>query len=145
MASAIVYPKARWAVMADDRVHPVPCVLRVSTVSASYVSTRCPSAYRMSVLVLPSRCPPFTRTAHPTSRHILPAARSMSSTVSIFMPDRISASGTLGVRSEAKGISSVRNTCRASSCISRHPLVETITGSMITATPLYLPNVSAMA
>ena len=57
------------------------------------------------------------------------AARSMSASVRMVRPERISPSGMLGVATVARGSSSPSRVATASSSSSREPAVETITGS----------------
>ena len=61
------------------------------------------------------------------------------------MPDRLSASGILGVITVASGISFLISTSSASLVMSFLPLVDTITGSNTILTALYFLNSSAIS
>ena len=74
---------------------------------------------------------------------MISAAFSISYLSLIVMPDRLSASGILGVITVASGISFLISTSSASLVMSFLPLVDTITGSNTILTALYFLNSSA--
>ena len=128
--------------MADDRVHPVPCVFGLSILSPLN-HLHFPASNKRSLASF-RLCPPFTRTATSFSEPIFSAALTMSSGVSIFIPDRISASGMLGVIRSASGKNSLTSVPIAPSSISFAPLVATMTGSTTMFLALYCLSFSAI-
>ena len=74
-------------------------------------------------------CPPLQRTEQPYCSLIFRAAASIPAASVMTRPERISASGMLGVTTSASGSSCSVRACMASSRSSREPEVATITGS----------------
>ena len=85
----------------------------------------------------PFRCPPFISTALHPSFKIFSPADVIDFTSSGQMPVSTIVSLRLGVIIVASGISSLFIVSIASSLISLHPLVDTITGSKTTYRGLY--------
>ncbi len=114
--------------MAAAKVHPVPCVLRVSTRGPTNSVNR-PFSNNRSTTSGPSRCPPFTTTAPGFHSAMRRAASRMSSRVRTAMPASTSASGMFGVTTRASRSSVVFSACAASWSSNWSPLLATITGS----------------
>ena len=113
--------------MALDRVQPVPWVLGLWM--RWPWNHRGPAFVHSRSLASLTLWPPLSRTAQPYRSLICRAARSMSASVRMVRPERISPSGMLGVVTVARGSSSPSRVATASSSSSREPAVETITGS----------------
>src|SRR5437660_3138401 len=133
-ASGTDAPRARWAVMAAERTHPVPCTggpalepLRPMR-SPSNSRNDVPS-YRTSTGFV-SRWPPLTRTHSAPSPWRIRAASRIWPGSRISRPASAAASSRLGVTTRASGKSSATRAAWASTARSRVPLVETSTGSM---------------
>lgn len=91
-ASRMEQPFAKKLAIAEDRVHPVPCALRVymngfekrwnESSSAMYSTS---TAFSLPIYILPTTtinaCPPFTSTAPQPSRHNSRADSFIPSTV----------------------------------------------------------------
>ena len=88
--------------------------------------------------------PPLHSTAQPYFSLMYLAAASMPVASVMVMPERISASGMLGVRTAASGSSSRHRASTASSRSSFAPEVATITGSTTMFFALYCFSFSAM-
>ena len=137
-------PFARFAAIALERVHPVPCVFGLFILRPlNHFATISPFSflpYKKSLASF-TLWPPFTRTEQPKASWILRAASSISNSVVILrarasfsvgifaFSRRTSASGILGVITVASGRSSFLSVSIASSLINFDPLVATITGS----------------
>ena len=118
--------------MADDRVQPVPWVLRVWIFWSANTCSLPSAITKMSLMVSPGKCPPLTSTAPAPVRSNWCAAARMSSGDSTLCPVRKRASSRLGVIRRHRGANSASITAAALSSINTLPAVATTTGSSTT-------------
>ena len=128
-ASTTGSPWARRAQMAAERTHPAPWLSR-ARIRGRRNSWSSPPQKRRSTTSSssPGRCPPLRSTAGPSFPSARAASRA-SSRSRMGLPARTPASGTLGVITAARGMSSSRRRATALSARSRAPDLATITGS----------------
>ena len=127
-ASSRSSPRARWAAIAAESMHPVPCVFAVSMRSASTQTIAVPSKNRSSARS-PARCPPFTRTALGPSDRMASRGVLHVAAVPTRKPVRPLASGRFGVTRVASGRMRSRRAPTASSASSGCPCLDMNTGS----------------
>jgi hypothetical protein len=127
-------PRPSHAARAEDRVQPVPWVLREGCRGAP-IQCAVPDDRRRSGLSGPPRCPPFSRTDPAPSAASASACAAISSTVVASATARRSAaSGRFGVTTVARETSMSRSAATASCSRSRSPPLATITGSSTSGT-----------
>ncbi len=146
VASARLIPLARNEAMADDSVHPVPCVFCVSTSGDVNVVGSCLSPVQSMSVTVPadvSRCPPLISTAFaPSPMMRLAACLALAALVTRHWAMH-SASARFGVTTVASGSNCSMSAVTASSSISRLPLVAIITGSSTTCRGFHCRSLTA--
>ena len=130
--------------MALESVQPVPWVFGLA-MRLPMNQRVVPSGWQSRSLASLVSCPPLQRTAQPYSALIFFAAASMSAAPEMLMPERISASGMLGVTTSARGSSARLSVSMASSRRSFAPLVATMTGSTTMCFAPYSRSFAAMS
>lgn len=141
-ASRSGVPFAKPAVIAAEKVQPVPWSARVSMRGDDKRTISTPSKKRSSASPPPS-APPFTTTAPAPIETSSRAATSMSASERSSLPISAPASWRFGVRSVASGNSRSRTAATISSPPSGAPCLEISTGSTTSGTPGSRPSASA--